>query len=167
MRLVICPLHEVQNGLSLWRPSHVVTLASPGAEQAQIPAGPARLSLIFNDIAEPQPGLQAPAAEDVARLMAFARDWPRAQPMMIQCWAGVSRSPAAAYIVACMLSAPGTEARLAWTLRAAAPFATPNPRLVALADQVLNRGGTMVDAIAGIGRGAETSLGQTFALELA
>lgn len=167
MSLIICPLHEVEQGLSTWLPSHVISLASPGSEQAIIPEGHQRLQLIFNDIAEPQPGLQVCSEEDVARLIAFARDWPREQPMLIQCWAGVSRSPAAAYVVACALSAAGNEERLAGELRAAAPFATPNPRLVALADQALGRKGAMIKAIAGIGRGAETSLGTLFHLSLA
>ncbi|MDP1619255.1 tyrosine phosphatase family protein [Phenylobacterium sp.] len=167
MTLIVCPLHEVAAALKIWRPSHVISLGSPGAEQAVIPADFERLALIFHDIAAPRPGLQAASADDVARLIAFSRQWRRDQPLLIQCWAGVSRSPAAAYVVACALSAPGQEGRLADKLRAAAPFATPNPRLVALADDLLSRNGAMVDAIARIGRGAETSLGSTFPLALA
>lgn len=167
MALIVCPLHEVDEALRIWRPSHVIGLASPGAETAALPPNVKRLQLTFNDIAEPRPGLQAVSAEDVARLLAFARDRPRDAPLLIQCWAGVSRSPAAAYVVACMLTRPGDEGRLAKQLRAAAPFATPNPRLVALADQALDRGGAMIEAINGIGRGAETSLGRTFELPLA
>lgn len=166
MVLIVSPLHEVEQGLRIWRPSHVISLASPGAEQAVIPGDCRRLQLIFHDIPEPRPGLQPCSEEDVVRLIAFARDWPREQPMLIQCWAGVSRSPAAAYVVACALGHPGDENRQAAELRAAAAFATPNPRLVALADQILERKGAMVEAIARIGRGAETSLGATFRLAM-
>lgn len=167
MNLVVCPLHEVKRGLGLWRPSHVISLASPGSETAAIPPGPQWLALTFNDIAEPRPGLQAASEADVARIIAFARNWPRKDPMMIQCWAGVSRSPAAAYLVACALGEAGSEAGLAQALRAAAPFATPNPRLVALADSALDRRGAMIEAIGNLGRGSETSLGKTFCLSLA
>lgn len=84
--------------------------------------------------------------------------------MLIQCWAGVSRSPAAAYVIACTLSHEGQEASLARELRLAATFATPNLRLIALADRALGRQGRMIDAIRAIGRGAETSLGRPFTL---
>lgn len=164
MTLLVCPLHEVEETIRIWRPSHVVEMASPGAERAVIPTGIARLHLTFHDIAEPRPGLQAASAGDVDRLLAFAREWPRAAPLLIQCWAGVSRSPAAAYVIACMLASSGDEERLAKRLREVAPFVTPNPRLVVLADQALGRRRAMVEAVAGIGRGRETSLGRTFEL---
>lgn len=166
MTLVVCPLHEVEDGLREWRPSHVLSLASPGSEQAVVPASYECLRMTFNDIAEPRPGLRAASEEDVARLIAFARKWPRARPMLIQCWAGVSRSPAAAFIVACALAGIGNEHRLAEQLRTTAAFATPNLRLVDLADRALQRRGAMVKAITDIGRGAETSLGRTFVLNL-
>lgn len=162
MTLIVCPLHEVEAQLHRWRPSHVISLSSPGSEQAVIPSDVERLSLIFHDIPEPRPGLQAASPAQIDRLIAFARNWPQDRPMLIQCWAGVSRSPAAAYAVACALGPERKEASLAQALRHAAPFATPNPRLVALADRTLGRKGRMIDAIRAIGRGAETSLGSMF-----
>lgn len=166
MKLIVCPLHEVEAALALWKPSHVVSMASPGSDLAVIPAELERLSLTFNDIPEPRPGLQAASPQDVEHLVAFAHDWPRDRPMLIQCWAGVSRSPAAAYVIACALSEPGNETRLADQIRTSAPFATPNPRVVSLADQALGRRGAMIQAIARIGRGAETSMGISFELAL-
>jgi predicted protein tyrosine phosphatase len=77
----------------------------------------------------------------------------------------VSRSTAAAYAIACLLSSPD-EDRTAQELRLAAPFATPNRRLVALADTALGRQGRMSKAISGIGRGAEVSMGSTFRLDV-
>jgi hypothetical protein len=47
------------------------------------------------------------------------------------------------------------------------PTATPNRRLVALADRRLGREGRMAAAIAAIGRGADCFEGAPFALELA
>lgn len=164
MSLIVCPLHEVDEAIRRWRPSHVISLSSPASEQAMIAPGPERLKLIFHDIPEPRPGLKPASQDDVADLIAFAKRWPRERPMLIQCWAGVSRSPAAAYVVACALTAAGQETRLARHLRSAAPFATPNPRIVALADDALGRKGGMIDAIKAIGRGDEISLGNTFQL---
>ena len=162
MNLIVCPLHEVEAQLHRWRPSHVISLSSPGSEQAAVPSDVERLSLIFHDIPEPRADLNAVSQDDIDRLIAFARNWPGDRPMLIQCWAGVSRSPAAAYAIACALSPEGREASLAQALRLAAPFATPNPRVVALADRALGRRGRMIEAIHAIGRGAETSLGDPF-----
>lgn len=163
--IVVSPLHEVGEAIRTWRPSHVIGLASPGAEVADIPDGVARLQLTFHDIVEPRPDLQPVTKADIDRLLAFARTWPRTAPLLIQCWAGVSRSPAAAYAIACAIRGAGEEAALATELRQAAPFATPNRRLVALADAALGRNGRMIEAIAAIGRGAETSTGGTFSLQ--
>jgi len=144
----------------------VIGLASPGAEIAAIPEGVEQLQLTFHDIAGPQPGLQPVTAADVERLLGFAESWPATAPLLIQCWAGVSRSPAAAYAVGCAIRGAGEEAALAAALRRAAPFATPNRRLIALADAALGRDGRMIAAIAAIGRGAETSTGATFSLSV-
>lgn len=166
MTIVVCPLHEVDEAISRWRPSHVVGMASPGADLAVLPDALSRLRLSFHDIAEPREGLRAASAADVDRLLAFAGTWPRTSPLLIQCWAGVSRSPAAAYVIACALAGEGREEELAQELRAAAPFATPNPLMIDLADRALGRRGAMTAATAAIGRGAETGLGRMFRIDL-
>ena len=99
MRLIVSPLPQVEQLLAEHRPSHLVTLASPGAEAAF--DAEHRLDLRFNDIAAPREGLVAPSAEHVEALIAFAQGWTGARPLLIHCWAGVSRSTAAAYVVAC------------------------------------------------------------------
>jgi predicted protein tyrosine phosphatase len=164
MRLIVSPLPQVEQLLAEHRPSHLVTLASPGAEAAF--DAEHRLDLRFNDIATPRERLIAPSAEHVAALLAFAEGWTGARPLLIHCWAGVSRSTAAAYVVACARTAPGREGEWAARLRDAAPTATPNPLIVAHADCLLDRGGAMVRAVEAIGRGAETDWGAPFELDL-
>jgi len=124
------------------------------------------LCLWMNDIAEEQAGLVAPGLRHVEELIAFARQWDRVRPLAVHCYAGVSRSTAAAYIVAAALSPERDEAELARTLRKLSPSATPNPRLVRHADALLERNGRMVNAIAAIGRGADAYEGRPFALPL-
>jgi predicted protein tyrosine phosphatase len=106
-----------------------------------------------------------PGEEHVRRLLGFAYEWDRAKPMVIHCYAGVSRSTAAAYIVAAALNPAQGEAELAAMLRWLSPSATPNPRLIAVADALLGREGRMVAAIKGIGRGAEAFEGEPFELD--
>lgn len=164
--ILVAPLHELADSLARWRPSHVVSLSSPGSETVALPTDVETLRLTFNDIAAPRDDLVMATEADVTALVSFAGGWTADRPILVHCWAGVSRSPAAAYILACARGSPGCEQALAEHLRETAPFATPNPHLIALADVQLGRGGAMIRAIAAIGRGAEAHSGTTFALEV-
>lgn len=125
------------------------------------------LRLGFNDIAEPREGLTLPQQDHVLALLAFVRRWDRQAPLLIHCFAGVSRSTAAAFISACLLRPDVDENDWAQRLRNASPTATPNPRLIALADEALAREGRMITAIAAIGRGEDCHSGTPFTLDLA
>ncbi|WP_292037029.1 MULTISPECIES: tyrosine phosphatase family protein [unclassified Brevundimonas] len=167
MKLIVAPLHQVAALAVRHRPSHLISLASPNhVDPPLVDLTVRRLDLRFNDIAASREGLIPPSEADVVALLAFADDWDGADPLLLHCWAGVSRSTAAAYAIACALTAPGGEADWALRLRRAAPTATPNPLIVALADRLLGRGGAMVRAVAAIGRGAETTWGAAFELDL-
>jgi predicted protein tyrosine phosphatase len=84
---------------------------------------------------------------------------------VIHCWAGISRSSAAAYVLACDRN-PGFELEIAGELRHRAPSVTPNSLMVRLADDLLGRNGRMVQAIERIGRGADAFEGQPYRLPL-
>ncbi len=162
--IVVAPLHELEEALARWRPSHVVSLASPGADPIFLPGDVARLRLTFHDIVEPRAGLDMATVNDIDALLRFGQEWPARHPLLLHCWAGVSRSPAAAYVIACARNPKLDEGQLAERLRGASPFATPNRHIVALADRALGRGGAMEAAVASIGRGAEVGLGASFVL---
>jgi predicted protein tyrosine phosphatase len=167
MKLIVCPLAQLDAALSLV-PSHVLTLLAPDAEIPSCPgiAPAGRLVLSFNDINGPTEGLTHASRADIENLIAFAQSWRGPAPFVAHCWAGISRSTAAAYIIACLHHSPGTEQDLAEQLRRMAPWATPNPWMVALADNILGRSGLMTQAIAAIGRGRETGQGDLFTLDL-
>ena len=124
------------------------------------------LHLAVSDIVEATPGQVLPEATHLDELLKFVYAWDRAEPMLIHCFAGVSRSTAAVYIAVCALAPKRDEFNVARSLRAASPTASPNTLLVALADDALGRGGRMREAIAEIGRGRECFEGEPFALEL-
>ena len=109
------------------------------------------LWLQMDDIADPIDGMIAPSQTHVAQLVEFAERWDRAGPLVVHCYAGISRSTAAAFIAACALAPARDEAELAQRIRKASPTASPNPRLVALADAYLERRGRMMDAVAQMG----------------
>ncbi len=163
-RIVVTPLSQLATQLALHRPSHVVTLGSEAP--AALPDGydAVRLSLTFNDIIELREGLVAPDETHVLRLLNFAKSWPMDAPLLIHCYAGISRSTAAAYIIASALNPALDESDLAGIVRSLSPSATPNIRLISLADEILERQGRMVAAIRAIGRGAEAFEGEVFSL---
>jgi predicted protein tyrosine phosphatase len=167
-RLHVCSLALIGETVSRTGARSLVTLLSPGtAVERPVGIAPERhLYLAISDIVEPAPGQVLPEAVHLDELLGFVQGWDRAEPMVIHCFAGVSRSTAAAYIAACALDPRRDEFAIARALRSASPTATPNARLVALADRALGRSGRMSEAIAGIGRGHECFEGIPFALEL-
>jgi predicted protein tyrosine phosphatase len=98
------------------------------------------------------------------RILHFVRGWDRSAPILIHCWAGISRSTASAYTALCMLRPSADEEELARELRAASPSATPNRLIVSYADALLGRNGRMSRAIEKIGRGEHAYLGKPFVL---
>nr|WP_272210845.1 tyrosine phosphatase family protein [Marinicella sp. W31]MDC2876762.1 tyrosine phosphatase family protein [Marinicella sp. W31] len=124
------------------------------------------LTLRMNDIAfAGTDKLVAPQSSHVEQIITFAREPAFDGPLLIHCWLGVSRSPAAALIVALALDPTTDDFALTEALRAASPFATPNARLVALGDEALGRQGRLIEAVKAIGRGRDCQLNIPFVLE--
>ena len=164
----VTPLSRLDETLRLSGARHLLTLLTEGAVFSR-PDGFAAdrcLHLTMHDIPERRDGYTAPAAEHVEALLAFARRWDRAAPLVVHCHAGISRSTAAAYAIAAMLQPDCPEDGLARELRRLSPMATPNPLIVAHADRLLDRQGRMVAAIRAIGRGADAFEGVPFVLDL-
>ena len=145
----------------------LLTLLSPGHPETDWSALACdrHLRLAFHDIAEPMPGLTAPDRDLMQAVLDFGRDVGEQRALLIHCWAGISRSSAAAFAIACDRN-PGFERDIATELRRRAPSATPNRLMVRLADDLLQRDGRMIEAIDGIGRGAEAREGEPYQLPL-
>jgi predicted protein tyrosine phosphatase len=161
-----CPLsrlHDVAAGLGRF---DLLSLSSPGhgSLDSRDLGCRRQLNLSFNDIAERRAGLVAPDADLVQAIIDFGRA-AQEYPMLINCWAGISRSSAAAYVIVCERN-PGFERQIADELRRLAPAVTPNRLVVSIADDLLARGGRMTDAIARIGRGADAFEGTPYRLPL-
>lgn len=153
MTLIVCGLPDVEPLVAARKPSHLITLLDP-ATMIGTPAGLAperHLRIGVNDIAEPMEDMIAPDETTVARILAFGRTWDEASPMLVHCWAGISRSTATAFVVACEKSPEADERDIARALRRAAPHAAPNRRIVAIADELMGRGGRMRAAVDAMG----------------
>ncbi len=168
MMLHVCPLSRIEETVTATGAERLLSLLAAGTAITR-PAAVAEgnhLVLSLHDISAPQEGMTPPGAVHVQSVLDFAAGWDRRKPMVINCYAGISRSTASAYIIAAALAPERDEMELAQTLRRLSPSATPNPLIVAIADDLLGRKQRMVKAIASIGRGADAFEGTPFALPL-
>ena len=164
----VCPLSKIPSTVSATGARSLITLINhdtPVPRPSEIEEG-RHLFLPVSDIVIELEGHILPAETHVAEILAFVRQWDRSEPMVIHCYAGVSRSTAAAFIAACALTPERPEMEIAQALRAASPTASPNTLLVEVADRMLGRDGRMIAAVASIGRGEECFEGVPFALDL-
>jgi predicted protein tyrosine phosphatase len=167
-RLHVCSLSRLAETVRATGARSVVTLINVStlvSRPAEI--DPQRhLFIGMSDITEPLDGHVLPAEQHVGKLIDFAKAWDRNEPLVVHCHAGVSRSTAAAFIIACALAPSRSETQIADAIRRASHTATPNRRMIAIADAMLERDGRMIAAIERIGRGSDCYEGVPFVLEL-
>ncbi|HEY2071471.1 MAG TPA: hypothetical protein VGG48_18070 [Rhizomicrobium sp.] len=160
--ILVTPLSGISNAISGYRPSHMITLLSPD-HMIETPEGidaARHLKIGMNDVADATASEMPPSERHVDEILKFGRTWDAKQPMLVHCWAGVSRSMASAYILLCDRLGPGHEGDIAQAMRRRAPHAYPNPLLIKLADGKLKRDGRMIAAVEAIGRGRIVDEGQ-------
>ena len=165
----VCSLARLNQTIEATGARHVVTLL--GAEdQVPLPSQIARgnyLRLHVHDIVEPMPGQIHPDIEHVERLITFVRGWKRETPLVIHCWAGISRSSAAAFTTVCALNPKRDENEIAQAIRRASATAQPNTRIVGFADQLLGRNGRMIEAVKAISPSLPAFQAEPFRIDLA
>ena len=180
-RIHVCSLALVKSHLQSTGATHLMTLLGPAAKiewHADIPPK-CYLRVGISDIVAGEDGRMSPEHErdghilpeelHVREVLNFARRWMRTEgkgPLLIHCYAGVSRSTAAAYMSVLALDPARDEHDLAVELRRLSPTASPNPRLIEIADRVLGRDGRMIEAIRSIGRGEDCYEGVPFSLDI-
>ncbi len=164
----VCSLSRLYETVEETGAGHVVTLLkdTDRVERPRTVDAANHLILGMDDITAPMDGYVIPCDEHVARLIDFVRGWNRAKPMVVHCYAGISRSTAGAFVAACALNPRRDELAIAQALRCASATATPNIRIVSLADRMLARDGRMVKAIDSIGRGMMAFEADPFRLEI-
>ena len=164
-RLHVCPFSAVSLTVSRSGAAHLLTCLHDDVQQTPSSIHPDRhLRLVMHDIAEPMHDYVAPDSVHITRLIEFARAWGGHDAMVVHCWAGISRSTAAAFISLCTINPDAPEHLIARRLREASPTAYPNRLMVRLADAALSRRGRMIDAVERIGRGEIASEAIPFSL---
>ncbi len=166
MSIWICSLDAAPQLVRQLRPSRIVSLLSPydtfptfeGIGQDL------HLQVPIHDITDDIGDWRAPESVHAENVIRFVEPWDRVQPMLIHCWAGISRSTASAFITACVHNPTADEGEIAQTIRDASPTASPNRKLVAHADAILGRNGRMTRAVEAIGRGEMSMEAQAFSI---
>jgi predicted protein tyrosine phosphatase len=165
----VCSLARLYATVDETGARHIVTLLRL-TDRVERPAQIApenHLVLSIDDICMPIDGCTLPGDEHVARLIEFVGGWDRSAPMVVHCFAGISRSTAGAFVAACALNPGRHETEIAQAIRCASRTAQPNARIVSIADRLLGRDGRMVRAVEAIGPGDGALEGNPFRLDIA
>jgi predicted protein tyrosine phosphatase len=164
----VCSLAALPDIVKLTGASHVLTVMA-NVDQVQRPESvlPANhLKVQMDDITEPIDGFVAPSDSHIELVLNFVRGWDRSAPLVVHCYAGISRSTASAFAAVCALNPHRDETSIARQIRAASPIAQPNRLIVSLADKALRREGRMLRALDEMGPGSMSLEGRPFHLDL-
>ena len=164
----VCSLARLHDTVAETRASHMVTLLRM-VDRVERPATIVQenhLILSMDDIMMPVDGYTHPAEEHVHDLIRFVQGWDRRAPLVVHCYAGISRSTAGAFIAACALNPSRDEAAIVQTIRKSSATAAPNTMLVGHADRILGRKGRMIAAVEALGPGRPSHEGEPFRLDL-
>jgi predicted protein tyrosine phosphatase len=164
----VCSLARLHGTVAETGASHMVTLLRliDRVERPDSIAPSNHLILGMDDVTMPMDGHTPPAEEHVYKLIDFVQRWNRRAPLVVHCYAGISRSTAGAFISACALNPGRDEAAIAQSIRQSSATATPNTMLVGHADRILGRGGRMIAAVEALGPGLPAQEGEPFRLDL-
>jgi predicted protein tyrosine phosphatase len=164
----VCSLAALPDTVKAIGASHILTVMA-NVDQVQRPASVLEanhLKVSMDDITEQMDGFVAPCDAHIERVLNFVRGWDRRAPLVVHCYAGISRSTASAFAAACALNPHRDEMSIARQIRQASPTAFPNRLIVTLADKALGREGRMLRALDEMGPGAMTVEGRPFRIDL-
>jgi predicted protein tyrosine phosphatase len=164
----VCSLAALLDTVKATGASHILTVMA-NVDQVQRPESVLEanhLKVQVDDITEPVDGFVAPSEAHIEKVLNFVRGWDRSAPMVVHCYAGISRSTASAFMAACALNPHRDEIAIARQIRAASPIAAPNRLIVSLADKVLGRDGRMLRALDEMGPGSMMVEGRPFRVDL-
>jgi predicted protein tyrosine phosphatase len=113
--IYVCPLSRLSETVAKSGARHVLTLINRDTpvERPSAVAPADHLFVGIHDICAPEDGLICPAEEHVSEVLAFVGRWDRQAPIVVHCYAGISRSTASAYSAYCALRPDLDEAEVA------------------------------------------------------
>lgn len=164
----VCSLADLPATVEATGARYVLTVMGQVDKAQRPPSVPAanHLKISMDDITEAAEGFVTPSSAHVTQVLDFVRKWNRDAPMVIHCYAGISRSTASAFAAACLLNPHRDELSIAQQIREASPTAFPNRLIVTLADTALGRKGRMLRALDAMGPGNMSIEGRPFRVEI-
>ena len=166
--LHVCSLAALPETVRATGASHILTVMA-NVDQVLRPASVLEvnhLRVSMDDITEQMDGFLAPSEQHIEQVLNFVHGWDRSAPMVVHCYAGISRSTASAFAAACALNPHREEVEIARQIRSRSPIASPNRLIVSLADKALGREGRMLRALDEMGPGSMTVEGRPFRVDL-
>jgi predicted protein tyrosine phosphatase len=164
----VCSLAALPDTVKATGASHVLTVMA-NVDQVQRPESVLaanHMKVAMDDITEQIDGFVAPSDSHIEQVLGFVRGWDRNAPLVVHCYAGISRSTASAFAAVCALNPHRDEMAIARQIRAASPIASPNRLIVSLADKALGRDGRMLRALDEMGPGSMMVEGRPFRIDL-
>ena len=154
--LRICGVDELPRVMDRFIPTHVISITDPDDEPLDFPEPVSVLRLTFLDIHSPA-GMVGrmlmargddgfPSIDHADAILRFGRELPEKAKVLVHCWAGHSRSPAEAFLLAAQVMV-GAERRAYDLIRVLRPHCRPNTMLVQFGDKLLGAGGRMVSCL--------------------
>jgi predicted protein tyrosine phosphatase len=164
----VCSLAALPDTVEATGASHILTVMAK-VDQVQRPRSVLEanhLKVAIDDITEAMEGFVAPSEAHIELVLNFVRGWDQRAPLVVHCYAGISRSTASAFAAVCALNPHRDEASIARQIRSASPIASPNRLIVGLADKALGREGRMLRALDEMGPGNMMVEGRPFRVDL-
>src|SRR6202047_603084 len=164
----VCSLAALPDTVKTTGASHILTVMA-NVDQVQRPASVLEanhLKVSMDDITEQMDGFVAPCDAHIERVLNFVRGWDRSAPLVVHCYAGISRSTASAFAAACALNPHRDEMSIARKIRQAYPNAFPQRLIGKIADKALGREGRMLRALDEMGPGSMMVEGRPFRIDL-
>ncbi len=154
-RLTICGLTELASfqGAAVTHILSILDPSYPDPEDFAAYAPHKRLTLRFDDIIDPIPGMMLPERRHIEELLLFGEGLAAASGsdplghLLVHCHAGISRSTASMATLLAEARPDADEDAIFAYIREIRPQAWPNSRMIAMADELLGRGGRLTAAL--------------------
>jgi predicted protein tyrosine phosphatase len=157
-KITVCGIDELGDHCDVGV-SHVLSILDPSAPKLPVFGSfgeHERVELRFDDVIEESPIQVAPHRRDVAAILTFGHrlsaEWSSCAHLLVHCHAGVSRSTAAMTLILAR-ARPDLPADIILTeVLQIRSHAWPNLRIIELGDELLDRNGEIVSAVAAVYR---------------
>jgi predicted protein tyrosine phosphatase len=146
MKITVTSLMGAMAAMATGQHTHYISLIAPSDHCPNM--GQNHLILRFHDVETPDGIHIPPTLEDTKRIIAFAKTLPEDADLLVNCWAGISRSTAVAIGIACMGDKTPSEAfqhikDIRQPQLSPGYYVLPNRRMIAFFDDELGLSGEL------------------------